>query len=186
MSTNAMAGVKYGPCKNWGKKKSIVLFRNRQYTLKEKMKWTNLGRFEVRMPKADRMEEAAKSAMDMTQSAYDSDKSAFTWPRIQEGLNQRYPNKETLAIDSEEAGERVMRMLRERLWLQEEGEEEESFPVLDEFGMPCSPSLYISQGFTTRGTIVSLSQNLTTDMAEDRRAKDGIDMAEANGETDTE
>ena len=28
---------------NWGKKKSIVLFGNRQYTLEETTKWTNLG-----------------------------------------------------------------------------------------------------------------------------------------------
>ena len=81
-----MAGVKYGPYKNWGKKKSIVLFRNRQYTLKEKTKWTNLGRFAIGMPEAHRLEEAAKSAMNMTQLAYDSDKSAFTWLRTQEGL----------------------------------------------------------------------------------------------------
>ena len=40
-----MVGIKYGPCKNWRKKKSIVLFGNRQYTLEESRKWTNLGQF---------------------------------------------------------------------------------------------------------------------------------------------
>ena len=73
-----MAGIKYGPCKNWGKKRSIVLFGNRQYTLEEITKWTNLGRFAAGMPEADRLNEAAKSAMDRTQSAYGSDESAFT------------------------------------------------------------------------------------------------------------
>ena len=69
------------------------------------------------MPEADRMEQAAMSAMDRTQSAYDSDESAFTWPMTQEGLNQRSPDKEALVIDSEEAGEWVMEMLREGIWL---------------------------------------------------------------------
>ena len=55
-----MAGMKYGPCKNWGNKKSIVLFGNRQYTLEETTKWTNLERFAAGMPEADRLNEAAK------------------------------------------------------------------------------------------------------------------------------
>ena len=66
---------------------------------------------------------AAKSVMDRTQSAYDSDESAFTWPRTQEGLDQGYPDMEALVIDGEEAGKRVMGLLREGIWLREEEEE---------------------------------------------------------------
>ena len=179
-----MAGIKYGPCKNWGKKNSIVLFGNRQYRLEETTKWTNLKWFAAGMPEWDILKDAFMSAMEQTQSAYNSDKSAFTWPRTQEGLYQGYPDKEALVIDSEEAGKRVMRLLREGIWLQEEEEEEESFPVIDKFGRPCSPSPYGSQGFTTGETIPSLSQRLTPDTKEDTTAEDDVDMAEANGETD--
>ena len=132
------------------------------------------------------MKDALKSAMDRTQSAYDSDESAFTWLKMQEGLDQRYPDKEALIIDSEEAGDRVMGMLREGIWLQEEEEEEESFLVLDEFGRPCSPSPYGSQGFTMGEPIASLSQKLTPNMEEDTTAEEDVDMAEASRETDTE
>ena len=76
-----MAGIKYRPCKNWGKKKSIVLFGNRQYALEETKKWTNLGRLAAGMPKWDRMKEVVKSAMERTQLAYGSDESAFAWTR---------------------------------------------------------------------------------------------------------
>ena len=132
------------------------------------------------------MKEAAKSAMDRTQSAYDSDKSAFTWPRTQEGLDQRYPNKETLVMDGEVAWERIMGMLRERLWLEEEGEEEGSFPVWDGFGRPCSPSPYGMQGFTTGETITSHSQKLTPETEEGMTVEDNINMAEASVETEVE
>ena len=150
------------------------------------IKWTNLGQFAAGMPEWDRFKNAVTLAMGRTQSAYDSDESAFTWPRTQEGLDQRYPDKEALVIDGEEAGERVMGLLREGIWLQEEEEEEESFPVLDEFGRPCSPSPYGSQGFTMGETIASLSQKLTPDTEEDTTAEDDIDMAEASRETDAE
>ena len=119
-----MTGIKYGPCKNWGKKKSVVLFGNRQYTLEETPKWTNLGRFADGMEVLQDLATAAKSAMERAQLAYESDESAFTWPRTQEGLVQGYPDKEALVVDSEEVGERVMGMLREGIWLQEEEEEE--------------------------------------------------------------
>ena len=132
------------------------------------------------------MNKAAKSAMERTQLAHGSDESAFTWTRTQEGLDQGYSDKETLVIDGEEAGERIMWMLREGLWLEEEGEEEESFPVLDEFGRPCSPSPYVTQGFTTGETITSLSQKLTPETEEDMTAEDDIDMSEAGVETDAE
>ena len=103
------------------------------------------------------MNDAVKSAMERTQSAYDSHESAFTCPRMQQGLGQRYPDKGALVTDGE-AGEGVMGMLREGIWLQEEEEEEESFSVLDEFERPCSSSPEISQGFTTGQPIASLSQ----------------------------
>ena len=79
-----------------------------------------------------------------------------------------------------------MGMLREGNWLQEEEEEEESFPVLDEFGRPCSPSPYVLQGFKKGETIASLSQKLIGDTEEDTTAEDDIDMAEAIRETDAE
>ena len=154
--------------------------------MEETTNWTNLGRFAAGMVEADRLEEADKSAMDRTQSAYDLDESAFTWPRTQEGLDQRYPDKEALVIDGEEVEERVMGMLREGIWLQEGEEEKASFPVLDEFGRPCSPSPYGSQGFTTGETIASLSQKLTLDTEEETRAEDDVHMAEASGETNVE
>ena len=138
------------------------------------------------IPEWDKLRDAVTSAMDRTQSAYDSDESAFTWPRTQEGLDQGYPDKEDLIIDSEEAGERVIEMLRERIWLHEEEEEEESFPVIDKFGRPCSPSLYGTQGYTTGETIASLRQKLTPDTEEETTAEEDIDMAEASGETDGE
>ena len=148
------------------------------------MRWTNLGRFAAGMPELDRIKDVVKSAMDRTQLAYDSDKSAFTYPGTQEGLDQRYLEKEALIIDSEEVGERVRWMLREGSWLHEEEEEEERFPVLDKFGRPCSPSPYGSQGFTTGKTIASLSQKLTYDTNEDTTAEDNVNIAEASGETD--
>ena len=40
-----MAKIRYGPCTNWGQKKSTILFGTRQYVLEEASKWTNLGRF---------------------------------------------------------------------------------------------------------------------------------------------
>ena len=101
-------------------------------------------------------------------------------------MDQGYPDKEALVVDSEEAVERVMGLLREGIWLQEEEEEEESFPVMDEFGRPCSPSPYGTQGFTTGETIASLSQKLTPDTEEDTTEEDDVDMAEASGETDAE
>ena len=58
------------------------------------------------------MNGAAKSAIDRTHSVYNSDESAFTWPRTQEGLGQRYPYQEALVIDTEEAGGRVLGLLR--------------------------------------------------------------------------
>ena len=114
-----MTGIKYEPCTDWGKKKSVVLFGNRQNTLEETTEWTSLGRFAAGMEGGQALAEAAKLAFERTQSVYDSDESAFTWPRTQEGLDQRYPDKETLVIDGEEAGERIMGMLREGYWLQE-------------------------------------------------------------------
>ena len=145
-----------------------------------------MRRFAAGMLGEEEMIKAAKSAFDRTQSTYDSDESAFTWPRTQERLDQKYPDKENLLIDGKEAGERIMGLLREGLWLEEEGEEEESFPVLDEFGRPCSPSPYGTQGFTTGETITSLSQKLTPETEEDMTEEDDIDMAEASVETDVE
>ena len=58
--------------------------------------------------------------------------------------------------------------------------------MIDEFGRPCSPSPYGSQGFTTGETIASLSQMLTPDTEEDTMAEDDVDMAEPSGETDAE
>ena len=179
-----MAGIIYGPGQDWGKKSSIVLFGNRQYTLGETTKWTHLGWFAAGMPVWDRLKDAVTSAMGRTQSAYDSDESALTWPRMQEGLDQGYPYKEAVIVDGEEAGERVVGLLRERIWFQEEEEEGESFPVLDEFRKPCSPPPYGSQGFTTGETIASLSQNLTPDTEEETMAEDDVDMAEASRDTD--
>ena len=81
---------------------------------------------------------------------------------------------------------KLLSVLREGLWLQEEGEELESFPVLDEFTRSCSPSPYVSQGFTTEETIASLSQKLTPDTEENMIAEDNVNMAEASGETRAE
>ena len=61
-----------------------------------------------------------------------------------------------------------------------------SFPVIDEFGRPCSPSPYGSQGFTIGETIASLSQKLTPDTEEDTTAEDDVHMAETSWETDAE
>ena len=154
--------------------------------MEETTKWTKLGRCAAGMSEADRLNEAAKSAMDRTQSAYGWDESAFKWPRTQEGLDQGYADKEALVIDVAEEGERVIGLLREGIWLQEKEEEEESFAVIDEFGRPCSPSPYGSQGFMTGETIASLSQKLTPDTEKDTTAADDVDMAEASGETDAE
>ena len=79
-----------------------------------------------------------------------------------------------------------MWLMREGIWLQEEEEEEESFPVMDEFGRPCSPSPYGSQGFMTGETSTSLSQKLTPDTEEDMTAADDVHMAEASVDTDAE
>ena len=65
------------------------------------------------MPEWDKLKDAVTSAMDRTQSAYDVDESALTWPRTQEGLDQGHPDKEALVIDGEEAGERIMWLLKE-------------------------------------------------------------------------
>ena len=40
-----MSKIRYGPCTNWGQKKSTILFGTRQYTLDEATKWTNLRKF---------------------------------------------------------------------------------------------------------------------------------------------
>ena len=51
--------------------------------------------------------------MERTLSAYDWGESEFTWPRTQEGQDQRYLDKEAPVIDGAEAWERVIEMLRE-------------------------------------------------------------------------
>lgn len=77
------------------------------------MRWTNSGRLGDGMEVWRDLVSAAESASIWTMSVNDSDELAFTWPRTQEGLDQRYPDKEALVTNSEQAEERIMGMLRE-------------------------------------------------------------------------
>ena len=91
-----------------------------------------------------------------------------------------------MVINGEVAGERIMWMLREGHWLQEEGEEEGmGFQVLDTFGRPASPSPYVSQTFTMGATIARLSQNLTREMEEAIMSEEDIDMPDTGGGMDS-
>ena len=49
-----------------------------------------------------------------------SGESVFDWPQTQEELDRRYPNKEHIVVDGEEAVERLMGLLREGTWLVED------------------------------------------------------------------
>ena len=118
-----MAKIRYGPCTNWGQKKSTILFGTRQYVLEEAAKWTNLGRFAGDQEGREELMGVTKRAQAKASISQQYGEVVFTWPRTQEEMDQMYPDKETLVVDGEEAVARVMGLLVEGTWLKEEAEE---------------------------------------------------------------
>ena len=72
-----MSKIRYGPCANWGQKKSTILFGTRQYTLDESTKWTNMGKFTAGTEDHQKLVAAAAEAFGEACMTQMSGKSLF-------------------------------------------------------------------------------------------------------------
>ena len=115
-----MSKIRYGPCANWGQKKSTILFETRQYTLDESTRWTNMAKFMAGTEDHEKLFAVAAEAFGEACMTQMSGESVFDWPQTQEDLDRRYPDKEHIVVDGEEAVERLMGLLREGTWLVED------------------------------------------------------------------
>lgn len=113
--------IKYRPCTNWGKSR-VLVHKRRQYKLEEVTKWTNLGKFEE-ADKKRQLHELLLMLVDRAKEATItfSEGTVHTWDLSQKVIDEVASEIELVTENGKEVVERVVRLLREGLWVQEWG-----------------------------------------------------------------
>ena len=79
----------------------------------ESTKWTNIGKLMAGTEDHQKLVAVAAEALGEACMTQMTGESVFDWPQTKEELDRRYPDKEHIVVDGEEAVERLIGLLRE-------------------------------------------------------------------------